>query len=110
MYLIINILKTGYIHLEIDPYRPGKLFQNLTDSPEEGDCIGVAAALHLADLLPRPVVVELRGPHERQVDAERAVDARAVDADEDAVRHRGPRGVLAAAVETYLRGEGQYVN
>ena len=38
------------------------------------------------------------------------MDARAVDADEDAVRHRGPRGVLAAAVEAYLRGEGQYVN
>ena len=33
------------------------------------------------------------------------MDARAVDADEDAVRHGGPRGVLAAAVEAYLSGE-----
>ena len=33
------------------------------------------------------------------------MDARAVDADEDAVRHGGPRGVLAAAVEAYLSGK-----
>ena len=77
----------------------------MSDSPEERDGVGVASALHLADLLPRPVVVELRGADEGEVDAERAVDARAVDADEDAVRHRGPRRVLAPAVEAYLPKE-----
>ena len=51
-------------------------------------------------------MVELRGADEGEVHAERAVDARAVDADEDAVRHRGPRGVLAPAVEAYLRERG----
>ena len=64
--------------------------------------VGVPSELHLPDLLPRPVGVELRGADEGQVDAERAVDAGAVDADEHAVRDRGPRRVLAPAVEAHL--------
>ena len=70
--------------------------------------VAVPAELHLPDLLPRPVGVELRGADEGEVDAERAVDARAVDADEHAVRDRGPRGVLAPAVEAHLSRRNKF--
>ena len=38
--------------------------------PEEGARRGVAPALHLPDLLPSPVGIQLGGPHEGQVDAQ----------------------------------------
>lgn len=65
--------------------------------------IDVPAKLHVPELFPCPVGVELRGSHEREVHAEAAVHGRAVQADEHSVRHRRPRRVLRVAVETYLR-------
>ena len=44
--------------------------------PEERDGVWVASALHLSDLLPRPVVVELRGADEGEVDACRGLISR----------------------------------
>lgn len=72
--------------------------------------VDVSAELHVSELLPGPVGVELRRPHEREVHAEAAVYGWAVQADEHPVRHRRPRRVLRAAVETYLRHTIQVSN
>ena len=79
----------------------------------------VAAELHVADLQPRPLRVELGRPDERNVDAQVAVHRRTVDANENAERDARPRRVLGSAVETRLptcqtkwasisQGTGQY--
>ena len=65
--------------------------------------IGVSSQLHLPDLLPSPVGVELRGSDEGQVDPEGPVDAGAVDANEDAIGDRGPGGIFRPAVKTNLK-------
>ena len=70
--------------------------------PEECRGIGVSAELHLSALLPCPVGVQLCGPDKRQVDAKGTVDPGAVDANEDAVRDRGPRRVLRATIKANL--------
>ena len=68
-------------------------------------------SLHISTLLtlthPQLVVrpgVERGGPDKGQVDAERAVDARARQADEDAVGDGRPGRVLGGAVEADLVG------
>lgn len=45
-----------------------------------------------------------RAPHKADVDAERAVDARAREADVHAIGHRRPGRVLGGAVEAHLVG------
>lgn len=60
--------------------------------------------MHLPYLLPCPVRVQLGGTDKSQVNAEGTMDAGAIDADEDAVSHRGPRRVLCVAVKTNLVG------
>lgn len=92
---------------------PSKLLRVLTKATSHCDGaerrrgatygIGIPAELHVTQLLPRPVGVELCGAHEREVHAQAAVHRRAVQADEHSVRHRRPRRVLRVAVETYLR-------
>jgi hypothetical protein len=55
-----------------------------------------------AESINQEMLADLSRPDEREVDPERAVDAGAVDADEDAVRHAGPGRVLGVAVEAHL--------
>ena len=61
----------------------------------------VPALLHHARLGLRPRV-HRRGPHERDVHAQRAMDAGAVQADEDAVLDGRPVGVPRGAVRADL--------
>ena len=67
--------------------------------------IGIAADLHLTNLQPSPVRVQVGGPDERQMHAQIPMHGRAIDADEHAVRHRGPGGIFRSTVETGLPGE-----
>lgn len=69
---------------------------------EELCSIGIAAQLHIAELQPGPVRVQVRRAHERYVDTEVAVHCRAVDANEHAVRYAGPRRILGPTVEACL--------
>ena len=77
------------------------LFLNLKNT----DSISIAAHLHGPELKPIPIGVEVRRANEREVDAQIAVRGRAVDAQEHAVRHRGPRWVLRTAVEADLKNK-----
>ena len=60
-----------------------------------------AAHLHLAQLVVAPGV-HLHGPHEAQVDAQAAVHAGALQAEENAIGDRRPLRVRVAAVEAFL--------
>lgn len=71
--------------------------------PEELRGICVASQLHLANLCPGPVRVQVGGAHEGQMNAQTAMDRRAVDADEYTVRHGGPGWVLGIAVKAGLQ-------
>merc|ERR1719447_893101 len=53
---------------------------------KEGESLGVASKLHLAQLLPCPIRVKVSGSDKCQMDAKGSVDAATVDADEDSVR------------------------
>lgn len=66
-------------------------------------CVGIATHLHLSDLLPRPIRVQLRGPHKGQMYAQRAMNPAAIDANEDPVRDTGPRWVFSVAIEAHLK-------
>ena len=87
--------------------------------PEEGSSSGVPSQLHLSELLPSPVSVQVGGPDEGQMDPERPdvfemkssvlfcedklpVNPTAVDTDKYPVRYGGPCRVLGSAVETDL--------
>lgn len=65
--------------------------------------IRVASKLHVPQLQPCPVGVELGGAYKREVHPQAPVDSWAVNADEDAIGDWGPRGVLGAAVKANLR-------
>ena len=58
--------------------------------------------LHGSQLRPIPVCVKIRRADERQVDAQRAMNSAAIDANEDSVGHGGPRRVLGIAIEANL--------
>ena len=93
--------------------------------PEESFGPRVASKLHLPELLPRPVSVEVGRPDEGQVDSQRSaqyiiilmtyitdfksqsthytpVNPTAVDADKDPVSDRGPSRIVAPAVKTHF--------
>jgi len=70
---------------------------------EELGRVRIAAQLHLAQLQPGPVGVQVGAAHEGQVHAQVAVHGGAVDANEDAVGDGGPSGRLGRAVEAGLR-------
>ena len=61
--------------------------------------LSLTSQLHLSQLLPRPVGVEVCGPDEGEVDAQRPVDPAAVDTNKDPVGYGRPGGILGAAVE-----------
>ena len=73
---------------------------------EERIQVGVAAGLHLLELRGGPGIHPHRA-HEGDVHAKPAVDAGALEAHEDTVRHRSPLGVLRGAVRADLRGENE---
>ena len=56
----------------------------------------------MTQLLPCPVVVELRRPDESKVYSQASVDAGAIDAYEDAISDARPSRILCIAVETDL--------
>lgn len=70
---------------------------------EELRGIGITAQLHLAQLQPGPVRIQIGAPHKGQVHAQISVHSRAVDAYKDAVRHGRPSRRLCGTVETGLR-------
>jgi len=70
---------------------------------EELRGVRVAAQLHLAELEPGPVGVQVGAAHEGQMHAQVAVHGRTVDANEDAIGNGGPGGSLGSAVEAGLR-------
>jgi len=64
----------------------------------------VSTQLHLSELLPCPIVVELGGADKCEVDTQTPVDATAIDADEDAVGDGRPSWILGITVEANLIG------
>lgn len=64
---------------------------------------GIASDLHLADLHPCPVGVQIGGPHEGQMHAQTPMHCRAIDTYENPIRHRGPGGIFRSAIETTLQ-------
>lgn len=73
----------------------------------ETNRVGVSSELHVAQLRPCPIGVELGGAHERQMDAQAPVHRRAVEADEYAERDRRPRRALGPAVEADLKRDAE---
>ena len=69
---------------------------------EEGVGLGIPPQLHLPELLPAPVGVQVGGADEGEVYTHRPVYPTAVDADEDAVGNGGPGGVFGATVVARL--------
>jgi len=65
---------------------------------EEGAGLSISSELHLSELLPAPVGVQVGGADEGQVDTQGPVNTTAVNADEDAVGDGGPGGVLCTTV------------
>ena len=63
----------------------------------------VASKLHLPELLPRPIVIQLCGSHKGEMDTKTAMNSAAIDANEDSVGDAGPCRVLALAVKANLR-------
>ena len=73
---------------------------------EEGSGLSISTKLHLPQLLPAPVGVQVGGPDEGQVDAQGPVYATTVNADEYPVGDGGPGGVLGATVIAHLVSGG----
>lgn len=69
--------------------------------------VGVTPELHVPQLFPGPISVQLGGPHEAQVDAQSTVGRRALQTDEHAERHRRPCRILGPAVEAHLHRGSQ---
>lgn len=67
--------------------------------------IGIPAQLHLAQLQPGPVRIQIGTSHKGQVHAQISMHSRAVDAYKDAVRHGRPSRRLCGTIETGLRIE-----
>ena len=68
-----------------------------------GTC--VSADLHLSQLDPAPICVQICGPHKGQMNAQASVHGGAVDADEDTVRDSRPGGVFRSTIEACLDEE-----
>lgn len=69
---------------------------------EKGRSIGVAAKLHLTELLPWPIVVQLGRLDESEMDAKATVDSGAIYTYENSVGHAGPCGIFRVAIEANL--------
>lgn len=69
---------------------------------EEGRRIGVTSDLHTSQLKPVPVGVELSGSDKAEVHSQRAMNARAVDAQKNSIWYTGPAGVLGSTVKARL--------
>ena len=61
--------------------------------------LNLTSELHLSQLLPGPVGVEVCGPDEGEVDSQRPVDTTAVDTNKDPVGYRSPGRILGAAIK-----------
>ena len=61
--------------------------------------LNLTSELHLSQLLPGPVGVEVCGPDEGKVDTQRSVDTATVDTNEDPVGYRSPGGILGATIK-----------
>lgn len=72
---------------------------------EELGCIGITAQLHVPQLQPGPIGVQVCGSHEGDMHTEIAVHSRAIDADEHAIGDTGPGRILGPAVKAGLEGK-----
>lgn len=70
--------------------------------PEELSRVGVATQLHLPQLKPSPVGIQVGAAHEGQVNTQIAVHSRAIDANKDAIGDGGPSWCFGRAVEAGL--------
>lgn len=77
---------------------------------EELSGLGVAAQLHLTQLNPCPVYIQVRRSHKRQVHTQVTVHSGAINAYEHAIRNRRPRRIFGTAIETRLHNDKQEWN
>lgn len=64
--------------------------------------IGISSQLHVSQLQPCPIGVELSGTYKSQMDTEVSMNSRTIDAQEYAICNTGPRRILGIAVEACL--------
>lgn len=72
---------------------------------EELGCIGITAQLHVPQLQPGPIGVQVCTSHKGDMHTEIAVHGRAINADEHAIGDTGPGRILGSTVEAGLEGE-----
>lgn len=66
-------------------------------------CICVAAQLHLPQLYPCPISVQLRGPHKSQMYTQSSMDCGTVNADKNAISNRSPCWIFCIAIKAHLK-------
>lgn len=71
--------------------------------PEKLSCFSIATQLHLSQLDPRPIRVQICRSHKRQMHAQVPMYCWAIDAYKYTVRHRWPCRILCTAIEARLK-------
>lgn len=69
---------------------------------EELGCVRITPKLHIAELQPGKVCIEVRRSHEGYMNAQVPVHGRAVDTNEDSIGDTGPCRVLGIAIKASL--------
>lgn len=71
--------------------------------PKELCRICISAQLHLPQLNPRPIRVQICWSHKCQMDAQISMNCWAINANKYTIRHRRPRRILCIAIKTCLQ-------